>query len=362
MPEGEEKSFPATPKRREEARKKGQVARSAELGAAATLLALILALHVLLPGDAGLSLLRDTQAAFRFGGHDALTFGDVQRWQMTGLLWAGRLLLPTLLLALALGLAVGVGQVGFHIAPEALAPQWQRVNPASGLKRLFSLRGTVELVKSLLKLLFIGGVCYGALHGVIASGEMLGLTRKPLPEALGVVGGLLWMLGLRVAVALFILAIADYAYQKYDHEKNLRMSMSEIKQEMKQSEGDPQVKARVRRLQREMSKRRMMQDVPKATVVITNPTHYAVALHYEHGMGAPKVLAKGQDEIARRIKEIAQENNVPLVENKPLAQTLYRTVEIGDEIPADLYEAVAQVLAFVFRTYSRRPRRQSTPG
>jgi flagellar biosynthetic protein FlhB len=155
---------------------------------------------------------------------------------------------------------------------------------------------------------------------------------------------------------LMILAVADYAYQKYEFEKSMKMSLSEIKQEMKQSEGDPQLKAKVRQLQREMSKKRMMQDVPKADVVITNPTHFAVALLYEGGASAPKVVAKGQDEVAARIREIARENKVPLVENKPLARTLYSTVEIGREIPADLFEAVALVLAFVYRTYGRRKR------
>ena len=357
MAEGEEKSFPATPRRRAEARKKGQVARSPELGATATLLAVFVTVHALLGGDAGRSLLRDMQFAFRFGSGDTLTFGAVLHWQTEGLLWAGRIILPAVLLALVLALVAGVGQVGFAVTPEALAPQWERVNPATGFKRLFSTRGAVELLKGLLKLGIVGALCYGALRGAVESGDIVRLSRMSLVEAIGVVGALLWTLGLRVSLALFLLAGADFAYQKYEFEKNMKMSMSEIKQEMKQSEGDPHTKSRIRRLQREMSKRRMMQDVPKATVVVTNPTHYAVALQYETGMGAPKVLAKGQDEVARRIKEIARENGIPLVENKPLAQTLHRTVEIGDHIPADLYESVAQVLAFVFRTHKRRPRR-----
>ena len=357
MAEGEEKSFPATPRRREEARKKGQVARSPELGAAATLLALVVALHALLPGDAGTSLLGDVQEAFRFRGHDALTFGQAQHWQVVGLTWIGRLVLPALLLALVLALAAGVGQVGFAVTPEALTPQWERLNPASGLKRLFSRRSTIELFKGLLKLGLIGGICWGTLRGAFETGVFLRLAQMPLTDTMATVGALLWTLGLRSAGVLFVLAAADFAYQKYEHEKSLRMSMSEIKQEMKQSDGDPHTKGRIRRLQREMSKRRMMQDVPKATVIVTNPTHYAVALQYEAGMGAPKVVAKGQDEVARRIREIARENNVPLVENKPLAQALHRAVEIGHEIPGDLYESVAQVLAFVFRTHKRRPRR-----
>ncbi len=355
MAEGEEKSFPATPKRREEARKKGQVARSSEFGGAATLLAVILALHVLLPGAAGLSLLQNLHTAFQFNPHvSALTFASVHQWHMQGVAWEAKILLPVALLAVVLGLVSGIGQVGFAVTPEALAPQWNRLNPAAGMKRLLSLRGTVEAFKGLLKMGLVGGICYNTLRGSIESGELLRTMREPLPETISVVGGLIWTLGLRVSTVLLVLAVADYAYQKYEFEKNLKMSLTEIKQEMKQSDGDPLIKAKIKRLQREMSKKRMMQDVPKADVVITNPTHFAIALVYDGGASAPKVVAKGQDEVAARIREIARENKVPLVENKPLARTLYRTVEIGREIPADLFEAVAQVLAFVYRTYGRR--------
>jgi flagellar biosynthetic protein FlhB len=355
MAEGEEKSFPATPKRRQEARKKGQVARSAEFGAALTLLAVVLALHALLPGEGGLSLLRDLQAAFRFSPHDAaFTFETVHQWHVRALGWEAKIIVPVLLLAVALGLVSGIGQVGFAVTPEALAPQWNRVNPATGLKRLLSMRGIVEAVKGLLKMSLVGGVCYATLRRAIESGDLLRTMHEPLTQVISVVGGLIWTLGLRVSVILLILAVADYAYQRYEHEKSLKMSLTEIKQESKQSEGDPHIKAKVRRLQREMSKRRMMQDVPKADVVITNPTHFAVALTYAGGASAPKVVAKGQDEVAARIREIAREHKVPLVENKPLARTLYSMVEIGREIPADLFEAVAQVLAFVYRTYGRR--------
>ncbi len=355
MADGEEKSFAATAKRRADARKKGQVARSAEFGGAATLLAVVVALHLLLPGDAGLSLLRDLQSAFQFNPHSAaFTFETVHEWQMRGLLWGAKILLPVALLAVVLALVSGIGQVGFAVTPEALHPKWERLNPATGIKRLLSLRGTVEAAKGLLKMSLVAGLCWSALRGAVNSGELLNTMREPLPETIAVVGSLLWTLGLRVSAVLLIIAVADYAYQKYDFEKSLKMSFSEIKQENKQSDGDPQIKARVRRLQREMSKKRMMQDVPKADVVVTNPTHYAVALRYERGTSAPKVVAKGQDEMAARIREVARENKVPLVENKPLARSLYATVDIGREIPPDLFEAVAQVLAFVYRTHGRR--------
>ncbi len=355
MADGEEKSFPATAKRRADARKKGQVARSGEFGGAATLLAVVAALHLLLPGDAGLSLIRDLQSAFQFNPHQAaFTFETVHEWQIRGLLWAGKILLPVALLALVLALVSGIGQVGFAVTPEALHPKWERLNPATGIKRLLSLRGTVEVLKGILKMSLVAGICYSALRGAVDSGEMLNTMREPLPETIAVVGGLLWTMGLRVSVVLFIVAVADYAYQKYDFEKGLKMSLSEIKQENKQSDGDPHIKARIRRLQREMSKKRMMQDVPKADVIVTNPTHYAVALRYERGRSAPQVVAKGQDEMAARIREIAREHKVPLVENKPLARSLYAAVDIGREIPPDLFEAVAQVLAFVYRAHGRR--------
>ena len=355
MADGEEKSFPATPRRRQEARKKGQVARSAEFGAALTLLAVVAMLHSLLPGQAGLSLLGDLHAAFGFNPHiTAFTFSTVQQWQILSLEWGARILVPVALLVVALGLVSGIGQVGFAVTPEALAPQWTRVNPAQGFKRLLSMRGSVEALKGLVKMSLVGGICYTTLRNSVQSGELLRTIRMPLAETVSVVGGLLWTLGLRVSVTLFLVAVADYAYQKYEFEKSLKMSLSEIKQENKQSDGDPQVKARIRRMQRELSKKRMMQDVPKADVIITNPTHYAVALRYEPGGTAPKVVAKGQDELAAKIREVAREHKVPLVENKLLARTLYSAVEIGNEIPADLYEAVAQVLAFVYRTYGKR--------
>ncbi|MGI4789184.1 MAG: flagellar biosynthesis protein FlhB [Janthinobacterium lividum] len=355
MADGEEKSFAASPKRREEARKKGQVARSAEFGAAATLLAVVAALHILLPGDAGLSLIRDLQSAFEFNPHAGnFTIESVHQWQIVGLEWGGKILLPVAALAVVLALVSGIGQVGFAVTPEALNPKWERLNPGKGIKRLLSMHGTVEALKGLVKMGLVAGICFSSLRGGIQSGELLDTMREPLPETMAVVGSLLWTMGLRVSVALFIMAVADYAYQKYDFEKGLKMSMSEVKQENKQSDGDPLIKAKIRRLQREMSKRRMMADVPKADVIVTNPTHFAVALRYERGTSAPKVVAKGQDEMAATIREIAREHKVPLVENKPLARTLYATVDIGRDIPPDLFEAVAQVLAFVYRTHGRR--------
>lgn len=358
MADGEEKDFPATPKKRAEARKQGSVARSPEFSGALALLAVTLVLHVTLPGVGGQSLMADMRTAFAFNPHtEAFGFGTVQRWQTTGMLWAARLILPVILLALTLGLAANIAQVGLQITPESLAPKWTRLNPISGFQKLVSMQGIVELLKGLVKMSIVVGISYSTVHNAFVSGDILRTMRMPLPSTLNLVGGLLWTLGIRVSGTLFILAIADFMYQRHQHEKSLKMSASEIKQEMKQSDGDPQVKGRIRQLQRQMARKRMMQDVPKADVIITNPTHYAIALQYEDGAAAPKLLAKGQDEVARRIRELALDNRIPLVENKLLARTLFATVEIGDFIPPDLYEAVAQVLAFVFRTHGRRLKR-----
>jgi flagellar biosynthetic protein FlhB len=357
LAEGEDKQLPATPKRRAEARKHGQIARSPEFSGALALLAVTLVLHVTLPGVGGQSLMQNVQAAFRFNPTAAdFGFSTVAQWQEMGTLWAAKLILPVMALALTLGLAANIGQVGLQINTEGLSPKWERLNPLTGAKQLLSMQGVVNLLKGLVKLAIVGCVSYSTIKGALLDGSLMATIQMRLPDALGVVGGVMWTLGLRVSVILFLIAVADYAWQKHQVEKSLKMSFSEIKQEMKQSEGDPKVKGRIRRLQREIARRRMMQDVPKADVVITNPTHFAIALQYETGAGAPKVLAKGQDEVARRIRELATENKIPLVENKPLARTLFATVEIGEFIPPDLYEAVAQVLAFVYRTYGRRKR------
>src|SRR3569833_725032 len=277
---GEEKSFPATQRRRDQARKEGNAAKSPEFSAAATLLAMVVALHAALPGSIGESLLDNIHVAFRFTPRQLdFNVGTAHAWQVQAMYWAGRIIIPALALAMVLGVAVYIGQVGFHVTPEALQPKFERVNPLSGFKRLFSMRGTVELIMGLAKMGSIGGICYSTVHGAVQDG-LLSVTGSSLWRTIALAGSLLWTIGLRVSVALLILAVADYAFQRYDYEKNLRMSASEVKQEMKDTDGDPHTKARVRRIQRDMSKKRMMQDVPKADVVITNPTHFAVALLY----------------------------------------------------------------------------------
>jgi flagellar biosynthetic protein FlhB len=246
------------------------------------------------------------------------------------------------------GVASNLAQVGFLLTLTPLKPDFSRVNPLEGFKRLFSRRSLVELVKSLAKLTIIGFVIYRVLSGRV---EMLmALPLIPWPASIFLVMGAVFDAGIWAAAVLLGLALVDYGYQRFAFEQQIRMSREEIKEEFKQTEGNPVIRQRVRQLQRAVAQRRMMQAVPKADVVITNPTHYAVALQYDaKSMRAPRVVAKGQDLIAQQIRRIAQEHDVPLMENKPLAQALYKACEVGAEIPGDLYAAVAELLAFVYR-------------
>lgn len=357
MPEAPgEKIFPATPHKRKEARKKGQVARSPDLSGAVVLLAVVVALRWALgSGVAAQELIGDFQTAFRFNPHadGGFTLAAARHWQLLATLWGAKLLIPFLIVAAMLGLLANIGQVGFAVSAEALAPNWERVNIASGFKRMLSFHGTFELLKGLGKIGLICWLCFSAIRNELPL--LISASQMPLMPALSVMGQLVATLALRISILLLVLAVVDFAYKKYEFEKNMRMSREEMKQEMKQTDGDPMLRQRIRQKQRAIANKRMMQEVPKADVVVTNPTHFAVALKYEaKSMGAPRVVAKGQDYIAQRIKEIAREANVPTVENRVLARALFHDVALGKEIPGSLYKAVAEVLAFVYRTHGRK--------
>ncbi len=265
---------------------------------------------------------------------------------------AARAFLPVIGVAMVVGVVVNLLQVGVTFTAEPLAPNWARLNPVAGFTRLFSRRAFVDSVKTLLKVLLIGWLTFSAVR---ADAAMLLRTSEIDPlMVMMLVGQLLYKMAWRVGLAMLVLALLDYGFQRWEYEKSLRMTKEEVKQEMKQTEGDPQVKSRIRARQQAIARRRMMQAVPKADVVVTNPTHYAVALQYDaQKMAAPTVVAKGMNLIAWRIREIAQRHGVPIVENPPLAQSLYRTVDIGEQIPPELYQAVAEVLAYVYRLRRR---------
>lgn len=345
-----EKTEKATPRRREEARKKGQVVKSNELTTVLVLTLTLFALKSWTP-----VIFEDFQAFFQHVlvyAADDLTPKKSMELLQEIIFVLVKMVGPLLLTALLAGCLANVMQIGFLFTTETLKFDANRINPLNGFKRIFSKRSFVELFKSVFKTLLVGYIAFGFLHSQLPGLSML--MDAPLDSALIYLGGLVSSAIWRIILVLFLLAVADYAYQVYEHEQNLKMSKQEIKEEYKRIEGDPLLKSKIRERQRQMAARRMMQDVPKSTVVITNPTHVAVAIRYEEEKGAPEVVAKGQDIIAQKIKEIAIANQVIVVENKPLAWLLYKKVEIGSVIPADLYQAVAEVIAHVYRLRKRK--------
>ncbi len=258
------------------------------------------------------------------------------------------LMSPIFLTAVLAGLAINYLQVGFLFTTESLNPQLNRLNPAEGFKKIVSKKAIFELVKSILKVALVGLVAFLFVRGQV---ETLLLTLyQDVSGVWKTLSSLALSLSLRIAVVFLSLSVLDYIYQRYEHNQNLKMSKQEVKEEFKQMEGDPQLKARLRERQRKMAMQRMMQDVPNATVVITNPTRLAVALRYQDGTDqAPIVVAKGAELIAKRIRDLAGEHDVPIIENKFVARMLYDQVEIGQEIPVELYQAVAEILAIVYR-------------
>lgn len=341
-----EKTEAATPKKRQEARKKGQVAKSSELPGAFILLFSFLT-FLMFGGFMKERLFKLFSETFHHYLLMELTIPNVMMLFGSLLLEGLILLAPVFLIAVIIAVLGNYVQIGFLLTGEPLMMKFSKINPLEGAKRLFSLRSVVDLVKSLLKLAVVGIVVYMTLWD--EKERLLGLAAVPLQDILGYVSKLILNFGLKIGIVLVVLAIIDYIYQKYEYEKNLRMSKQEVKDEYKKTEGDPRVKGKIKEKQRRLALQRMMQNVPKADVVITNPTHYAVALKYEAGMDAPKVLAKGTDYVALKIKEVAKAHRIVTMENRPLARALYDQVEIGESIPAELFQAVAEVLAYVYK-------------
>lgn len=321
--------------------------------------------------NSALVLLASILALTWVGPHTAREVGNLARlywgeglhraWTQTSI--QGEMAFLFTRLAIAVGplvILIGVAgtvsnllQVGFMMSLDPIKPNLNKLNPLEGSKRLFSKNGLIELLKASIKITIISWISWGTLRGEFE--RLTPLMGSGLSQILPAVGGAVSRLSLRITMSLFLVAIADYGWQRFQFEESLRMTREEVKDEAKQSEGDPRMKARLRAMQRSLGRRRMMQEVPRADVVITNPTHFAVALKYESGKNeAPVVLAKGQNLIAQRIKEIAREHGIPMVEDRPLAQALFKTAEIGQEIPMQFYETVAEVLAFVYRLRARR--------
>ena len=342
-----EKTEPATPKKREDARKKGQVAKSMDLPGAFILLFSFFFL-MMFGGFFKERIYRLFTVAFNEYMLMDASVNNVM-YIFGNLLINGAILLsPIMLGTLVIAILSNYMQIGFLMTGEPLMMKLSKLNPIEGAKRIFSMRSLVEFLKSLLKFGIVGIMAYMTLIG--EKDKIVTLAEIPLEQLMSYTADITISLGLKIGAVLVVLAIMDYMYQKYEHEKSLKMSKQDIKDEYKKSEGDPLIKGKIREKQRRMAMQRMMQDVPKADVVITNPTHFAVAIRYDAAeMDSPKVIAKGQDYIALKIREIAKQNDIVTMENKPLARALYERVEIGEYVPNELFQAVAEVLAYVYR-------------
>jgi flagellar biosynthetic protein FlhB len=343
----DDKTEAATPQRRKDARNKGQVARSPEV---TSVMVLFCGIYVL-KGIAPMAVQQLASAMTQFLGNlssFSATQTGVQDLFLQVTLTFFRIAGPLLGAVALVGLISNLAQVGLFFSGKLLAPDLTRIDPIKGIGRMFSGRALVELAKSLAKIVVVGYVIWLFLKGEQSTVVSLGLVDRS--EAARITGDLIWRLCVRACSVLLLIAGGDYIYQKVQFEKSIKMTKQEVKEEFKQAEGDPHVKAQFKQKHRQLAMQRMMQDVPKADVIITNPTHYAVALKYDsETMAAPVVVAKGKDLIAQRIKQIAKENGVPTVENKPVARALFAATEIGHPVPVDLYQAVAEILAFVYR-------------
>ncbi|MGG3640713.1 flagellar biosynthesis protein FlhB [Bacillus gobiensis] len=342
-----EKTEKATPKKRQESRKKGQVAKSSDVNTAFLIIFLFLSLTLVGP------FMRDRLIALIKSFYTekllfSLSLNNVKQLFIDMVTESALLLFPILGIAFLAGMAGNIMQVGFLFSTEAVKPDLKKIDPISGFKRIYSLRAIVELVKSILKIAIIGFVTFSVIW--VHFGEIIRLPLLTAEEALSLIGKLTLYMGLFAGVALAFLALLDYLYQKYDFEKNIKMSKQDIKDEYKKTEGDPLIKSKIKQRQKEMAMRRMMQEVPKADVIITNPTHYAVAVKYDESKrDAPFVIAKGVDSIAFKIRQIASEHDVMKVENRPLARALYDQVELDHIVPEQFFKAIAEILAYVYR-------------
>ncbi len=350
---GGEKTEEPTSKKLEDARKKGQVAKSRELVSAVSLLVCFVMLKLLI-GFLNTGFQETFQGVYNHipevGQTASGNIGvDVFMHNMVGLVIQRMLILlaPFLIVCFFIAFVMNMVQFKWKVSREPLKPKFNKFNPVSGMKKIISKDSLMELFKAILKIGLIIWIIWGDLEKVVAT--VLPLYGYDLLSGLAIVGNLALNIAIKIAAFYLVIGFADLLYQKRKFKNEMKMTKQEVKDEYKNSEGDPAVKGKIRSKMREASQRRMMQDVPTADVVITNPTHLAVALSYESNSGkAPVVVAKGEDFLAKKIRELAKENHVEIVENKPLARMLYYNVDIGQEIPPELYQAVAEVLAFVY--------------
>ena len=349
---GGEKTEPATQKKLDDARKEGQVAKSREIANGMGLLALFLVLKIW-TGKMGISFMETFGTIYnRIPLVTNLTGGTSPAKELMVLLKHAVLqliiiILPILLVGFLVAFVSDYAQVKWKPTSKPLQPKFSKLNPIKGFQKIFSPNSIVELIKAFIKIGIIIYMAYGYLKD--KSNYIFLLYDLEIMPAIGLILQVVTDLGIRIAAVYMLFAFADYGYQKWKFAEDMKMTKQEIKEEYKNQEGDPQVKGKIRQKMQEVSRRRMMQALPQADVVITNPTHYAVAIKYDPMVSdAPLVIAKGQDFLAQKIKETAKENKIEIVENKPLARMLYANVEVGEAVPPELYQAVAEVLAFVY--------------
>jgi flagellar biosynthesis protein FlhB len=352
---GEERTEAATPRKRGEARKRGQVAKSSDLNSIVVLLGLLFALSSV-GGASAHTVSMYFHQIFSHLDTARLSSADVMQLGGQAFMVLFRAVGPLMVTAMLIGILVNLAQVGPLWATEALKPDFNRLNPLVGAQRFVSPHSLMDLAKSCFKIGLISYIAFITLRSNYPRLAMM--NRLDLSAGIALIGEVVFQMAFRIVTAMLVLAALDYAFQRYQHEKRLKMTKDEVKQEYKQLEGSPQLKARIRARQKEIAKKRMMAEIPTADVVVTNPTHFAVALKYDPQKGgAPLVVAKGADWLAQKIRELAQESDVPIVVNPPLARALYKQVEVGKEIPSELYGAVAEVLAFVYQINQRRRER-----
>jgi flagellar biosynthetic protein FlhB len=350
---GQERSEQPSGKRIQDAREKGQVCKSTEVSTCFLFLATVITFYFYIPVLAG-----------KLGSVMHFYIGNTSAWDGTptgmvtifhqAVIQLGVMVLPVLVVFLAIGIASNIFQIGFIFSGEPITPKFSKLNPITGFKnKFFSIKSLEQLVKTIVILLVIFVVAYRSIRRELPVFPPLIDSDLPVivltffQSALHLLWDFLWI--------FVMVAVADYVFQRWQHTKDLMMTKQEVKEEHKQHEGDPLIRSRIRSIQMHMARRRMIREVPKADVIITNPTHLAVALKYERGkMIAPVVLAKGAGFVAEKIREVARDCSVPIVEDKPLAQALYKTVEIGDAIPQEWYKAVAEILAYVYRLKGNR--------
>ncbi|MGM0501134.1 MAG: flagellar biosynthesis protein FlhB [Bacillota bacterium] len=352
MADDAEKTEDPTPKKKKEAREEGQVAESKELNTALTLLFSFIALLFVMPYIVKEIMRFITKAYTQYFSME-LTLLNFNNLILEIMLFILKLIAPIFSTVIVIGVLSSILQIGFLFSPKIITPDFSKLNPIQGFKQMFSIKSLVELVKSVVKIIIVILISYFTIKGVLP--KLLTLIYSDARRVMALLGELSFDLGIRVSLVFLVLGIVDLFYQQWQHKEDLKMSKKEVEEERKQSEGNPEIKSQRKQKQQEMAQKRMMQDVPEADVVITNPTHFAVAIKFDlDDMEAPIVVAKGQGELAKKIKEVAQESEIEIVEEKPLARALYRMVEIGEEIPPELYQAVAEILAYVYEMDEER--------